>query len=46
VMGQHALMQCGVRLLDHLGRLLVAVGIEPDQAKYLGAPTTQGEPGR
>jgi glycosyltransferase involved in cell wall biosynthesis len=36
VLGQHALMDCSVRLLDHVGRLLGAVGIKPIQGKYLG----------
>ena len=37
VLGQHALMKCCVRLLDHVGRLLGAMGIEPAPGKYLGA---------
>jgi glycosyltransferase involved in cell wall biosynthesis len=36
VLGQHVLMDCSVRLLDHVGRLLGAVGIKPVQGKYLG----------
>ena len=36
VLGQHALMDCCVRLLDHVGRLLGAVGIEPAPGKYVG----------
>jgi succinoglycan biosynthesis protein ExoM len=36
VLGQHALMDCSVRLLDHVGRLLGAVGLRPIQGKYLG----------
>jgi glycosyltransferase involved in cell wall biosynthesis len=36
VLGQHVLMDYSVRLLDHVGRLLGAVGIRPIQGKYLG----------
>ena len=36
VLGQHALMDCSVRLLDHVGRLLGAIGVKPIQGKYLG----------
>jgi glycosyltransferase involved in cell wall biosynthesis len=36
VLGQHVLMDCCVRLLDHVGRLLGAVGIEPGPGKYVG----------
>lgn len=36
VLGQHVFMDCCVRLLDHVGRLLGAVGIEPAPGKYLG----------
>jgi glycosyltransferase involved in cell wall biosynthesis len=36
ILGQHALMDCSVRLLDHVGRLLGAVGIEPAPGKYVG----------
>lgn len=35
VLGQHALMNCSVRLLDHAGKLLAAVGIRPVRGKYL-----------
>lgn len=35
VLGQHALMQCSVRLCDHAGKLLSAVGIRPVGGKYL-----------
>lgn len=35
VLGQHALMRCGVRLCDHAGKLLGAVGIRPAGGKYL-----------
>ena len=36
LLGQHVLMDCCVRLLDHVGRLLGAVGIEPAPGKYVG----------
>ena len=36
ILGQHALMDCSVRLLDHVGRLLGAVGIESAPGKYVG----------
>lgn len=36
VLGQHVLMDYCVRLLDHVGRLLGAVGIEPAPGKYVG----------
>jgi glycosyltransferase involved in cell wall biosynthesis len=35
VLGQHAVMQCGVRLCDHAGKLLGAVGIRPAGEKYI-----------
>ena len=35
VVGQHALMNCSVRLFDHLGKLLAAVGISPVRGTYL-----------
>jgi hypothetical protein len=35
VVGQDALMNCSVRLLDHLGRLLGAVGIRPVGGTHL-----------
>jgi succinoglycan biosynthesis protein ExoM len=40
VLGQHALMKYSVRLLDHVGRLLGAVGMEP-VAGYLGDSTAR-----
>lgn len=33
--GQHIAMQYGVRLLDHVGKLLAAIGIKPVYGKYL-----------
>lgn len=35
VLGQHALMKCSVRLFDHAGKLLGAVGIRPVGGRYL-----------
>jgi hypothetical protein len=35
VLGQHLFMKYMVRLLDHMGKLLVAVGISPVRGKYL-----------
>jgi succinoglycan biosynthesis protein ExoM len=36
LLGQHVFMGYCVRLLDHVGRLLGAVGIEPAPGKYVG----------
>jgi succinoglycan biosynthesis protein ExoM len=35
VRGQHLVMQCAIRLLDHLGKLLGAIGIRPIRTPYL-----------
>lgn len=35
VIGQHAVMDYSVRLLDHLGKLCAAVGIRPVRGRYL-----------
>jgi succinoglycan biosynthesis protein ExoM len=34
--GQHAFMRYAVRLLDHVGKLLAAIGVRPMGRKYLG----------
>jgi glycosyltransferase involved in cell wall biosynthesis len=36
VLGQHAMMDCSMRLLDHAGKLLAAVGIRPLRGTTLG----------
>lgn len=35
MLGEHVLMDYSVRLLDHAGKLLVAVGVKPIRGKYL-----------
>jgi glycosyltransferase involved in cell wall biosynthesis len=37
LIGQHALMDCSVRLLDHVGRLCAAMGIRLVRGKYLSS---------
>ncbi len=41
VLGQHAPMKYSVRLLDHIGRLLGAVGMKPASGTYLGDSTAR-----
>jgi hypothetical protein len=35
VCGQHIAMRLGVRMFDHVGKLLAALGVSPIRAKYL-----------